>query len=69
MGHPGRPRAPRPSTRLALKAANLELLVREEPAVETVVTYNAQVNDHMVAINDRLGFCPVERLGEFERRL
>jgi GNAT superfamily N-acetyltransferase len=54
---------------LALKAANLELLVREEPAVDTLVTYNAQVNDHMVAINDRFGFRPVERLGEFERRL
>jgi len=54
---------------LALKAANLELLVREEPEVDTVVTYNAQVNDHMVAINDRFGFRPVERLGEFERRL
>jgi len=54
---------------LALKAANLQLLVRETPAVETLVTYNAQVNDHMVGINDRLGFRPVERLGEFERGL
>ncbi len=53
----------------AVKAANLALLAETEPGTGTLVTYNAHVNDHMVAINDRLGFRPVERLGEFERRL
>jgi hypothetical protein len=27
------------------------------------------VNPHMVAVNDRLGFVPVARLGEFQKRL
>jgi hypothetical protein len=34
-----------------------------------VHTWNAEVNTHMVAVNDALGFRPVEYLAEFQRRL
>jgi len=54
---------------LALKVANLRLLQRERPEVPSVTTYNAESNVHMVAVNDALGFVPVERLGEFQKRL
>lgn len=54
---------------LALKVANLRLLQRERPEVPAVTTYNAESNAHMVAVNDALGFVPVERLGEFQKRL
>ncbi len=54
---------------LAVKARTLQLLAAEYPEVRQVVTFNADVNAPMIAINDRLGFRPVERLGEFQRRL
>lgn len=54
---------------LAVKVANLRLLQAERPDIEVVVTYNAEVNEHMVAVNERLGFVPVARLGEFQKKL
>lgn len=54
---------------LAVKAANIALLQREFPDRHTLVTYNAEVNSHMIGINERFGFRPVERLGELQRRL
>lgn len=51
---------------LAVKAANLRQLQRAEPARRLLVTYNAETNGPMVAVNDALGFRPVERLGEFQ---
>ncbi|HEU4810574.1 MAG TPA: GNAT family N-acetyltransferase [Nocardioides sp.] len=54
---------------LAVKVANLQLLQRERPDLTTLVTYNAEVNSHMVAVNEQLGFAPVARLGEFQKRL
>lgn len=53
---------------LAVKVANLRLLQAERPDIELLTTYNAEVNAHMVAVNDRLGFVPVGRLGEFQKR-
>lgn len=46
---------------LLLKAANLALLRDTVAGVRLLNTWNAAVNDHMVAINDQLGFRPVER--------
>jgi hypothetical protein len=46
---------------LLLKAANLELLRATLPGVRYVNTWNAAANAHMVAINDAVGFRPVER--------
>ena len=32
-------------------------------------TYNAEVNEHMIAVNQVLGYRPSARPGEFEKRL
>lgn len=54
---------------LALKVANLRLLQAERPDVTELTTYNAEVNAHMIGVNERLGFVPVAWLGEFQKRL
>lgn len=46
---------------LLLKAANLQLLRATVPGVRYINTWNAAVNAHMVAINDAIGFRPVDR--------
>jgi GNAT superfamily N-acetyltransferase len=45
---------------LLLKIAMLEWLAEAEPAVERIDTGNASANDHMIAVNDALGFQPVK---------
>jgi len=54
---------------LATKARNLLWLQQEQPEARLLVTYNAEVNAHMIAVNEALGFRPVERLGEFQKKL
>jgi GNAT superfamily N-acetyltransferase len=54
---------------LAVKVANVRLLQETYPQVSTVVTYNADVNAPMVAVNERLGFVPVQWMGEVQKRL
>lgn len=54
---------------LAVKVAALELLQRDHPRMRTVCTYNAEVNRHMIAVNEALGFEPVERIGQLQKRL
>ncbi|WP_193609601.1 GNAT family N-acetyltransferase [Nocardioides lijunqiniae] len=54
---------------MAVKVANLRLLQREDPGARRVVTWNAEVNGHMIGVNERLGFVPVERAGELQKRL
>lgn len=54
---------------LAVKVANLRLLQHERSDIVQLTTFNAEVNAHMIAVNERLGFVPVERLGEFQKRL
>ncbi|WP_053206334.1 GNAT family N-acetyltransferase [Jiangella muralis] len=41
---------------LLLKAANLRQLLADRPGVQTVWTWNADVNTHMIAINEKLGY-------------
>jgi GNAT superfamily N-acetyltransferase len=41
---------------LLVKVAMLELLAREAPGVRRILTGNAGSNEHMIAINERLGF-------------
>jgi GNAT superfamily N-acetyltransferase len=41
---------------LLLKAAMLEWLAETEPGIERIDTGNAAANDHMIAVNDALGF-------------
>jgi len=54
---------------LAVKVANLLSFQREQDRARHLRTWNAEVNRHMVAVNDLLGFRPLERLGEFQMRL
>ena len=54
---------------LAVKVANLQRLQVEWPDIDRIVTYNADVNSHMNAVNELLGFVATERLGEFQRTL
>lgn len=52
---------------LALKVANLRTLVTGFPDRHRITTYNAEQNGPMVAVNDALGFRPVEWLEEWQR--
>jgi GNAT superfamily N-acetyltransferase len=54
---------------LRLKIENLAHVLRHEPALEIVETANADVNDHMIAINRVLGFRPIARHSEWELKL
>jgi RimJ/RimL family protein N-acetyltransferase len=54
---------------LAVKVANLRRLQETQPQITTVVTFNADVNAPMVAVNDRLGFRPVQWMGELQKKL
>lgn len=47
---------------LAVKVANLKLLQSERPEVPTLTTYNAEVNEHMIQVNEAMGFEPIEWL-------
>jgi len=53
---------------LATKARNL-LWAQGELGEATVVTFNAEANTHMVAVNEKMGFRPVERVGELQKRV
>jgi GNAT superfamily N-acetyltransferase len=54
---------------LATKVHNLQFLQEHLDHPRVLFTYNAEVNDHMIAVNEVLGFRPVERLGEFQKKL
>lgn len=52
---------------MAVKVANLQLLQQTFPDLRQLVTYNAEVNDHMIGINEALGFRAVERGAQLQR--
>ena len=54
---------------LAVKVANHRLLQERMPGLEEVLTFNAEVNDHMIAVNEALGFVPTARGAQFQKRL
>lgn len=54
---------------MAVKLANLRMLQEHASDVRAVYTYNAGVNEQMLAINRRLGFVPFELMGELQKRL
>lgn len=51
---------------LATKVRNLRAVQRDHPDRTRVVTTNSEVNAPMVAINELLGFKPVELVAEFQ---
>lgn len=53
---------------MLVKLANLHRLRDAFPAVERVMTFNAEENEHMLAINVRLGFRPAGYDGEWQKR-
>lgn len=54
---------------LAVKVANHRALQADGAPAQEVTTWNARVNDHMVAINEQLGFHRVGVLVEVQKRL
>ena len=51
-----------------LKADMLRWLAEVEPQVATIDTFNMESNDHMVAINEILGYRIMGRELEYQRR-
>lgn len=51
------------------KVANLRHLLAHEPALRVVDTWNADVNTHMIAINEAMGFRPVDAWANWQRAL
>ena len=49
---------------LLVKTAMLEWLAEAEPQLKRIITGNAAVNQHMIAINDQLGFRVLEPAGQ-----
>ena len=54
---------------LLLKAEMMRWLAEAEQEIEYLDTWNAESNEHMVAVNERLGFRAVGRELAFQRRL
>jgi hypothetical protein len=52
-----------------IKAANLRQSQARWPAARSVLTWNANENQHMLAINIALGFKPAGYEGEWQKRL
>jgi GNAT superfamily N-acetyltransferase len=48
------------------KIENLRFLRANEPAVRVIDTWNAEVNEHMIAINEAMGFRAVERWADWQ---
>ncbi len=54
---------------LLLKAEMMCWLAEQEPQIAAIDTWNAETNDHMIAVNDRLGYRVMGRELAFQRRL
>lgn len=54
---------------LLLKADLCRWLLDVEPQVRTLDTWNAESNDHMIRVNERLGYEPLGRALAFQRRI
>ncbi|WP_309065834.1 GNAT family N-acetyltransferase [Microbacterium sp.] len=53
---------------LRVKLENLRMLQRHTPLPPQIYTFNADSNTHMLAVNRRLGFEPVGRMAELQKR-
>jgi GNAT superfamily N-acetyltransferase len=54
---------------LLLKAGMLRWLAEAEPSIATVDTWNAESNDHMIAVNELLGYRVMGRVLQVQRSL
>ncbi|MCW2780867.1 MAG: GCN5-related N-acetyltransferase [Marmoricola sp.] len=54
---------------LLLKADMVRWLATEEPGLRTIDTWNAESNDFMISVNERLGYLILGRDVQFQRRL
>jgi GNAT superfamily N-acetyltransferase len=54
---------------MLVKLANLEFLRSSRPGVRMLNTWNAAINDHMVGINEAIGFRAVEQWREWQLEL
>jgi GNAT superfamily N-acetyltransferase len=54
---------------MLLKLVNERQLITHQPNTRAVITWNAAVNAHMIAINEKLGFEPVDRWREWQLNL
>ena len=52
-----------------IKVANLRYLMAHEPAVRAIDTWNAASNTHMIAINEAVGFRPVDAWGMWQQEI
>ena len=52
-----------------VKVANLRYAQRHEPKLRVVDTWNAAVNQHMIAINEAIGFRPVDAWANWQLEL
>jgi GNAT superfamily N-acetyltransferase len=50
------------------KIANLRYAMAGEPALRVIDTWNAAVNDHMISINEAVGFQPVDALVKWQQQ-
>jgi RimJ/RimL family protein N-acetyltransferase len=53
---------------LLLKSDMMRWLGEAEPQLRTIDTWNAESNDHMIAINERLGYRVMGRGIAYQRR-
>ena len=51
---------------LLVKVAMLELLAEREPGLRHMTTFNAEQNDHMIAVNEQLGFQVTDYFNSWE---
>jgi hypothetical protein len=54
---------------LATKAMNLRAVQALRGDLSLVTTQNAETNDYMVSINERMGFRPIEVAAEYVKRM
>lgn len=54
---------------LLLKCAMVEWMGRVEPQIRSIDTWNAESNDHMIAVNEQLGYDVMGRELVFQRHL
>jgi GNAT superfamily N-acetyltransferase len=52
-----------------IKVANLKYLMAHEPEVRMIDTWNAASNTHMIAINEAVGFRPVDAWGMWQQEI